>query len=219
VIRFTTSIRGVCVLVALAGFNFFYVGELLNPSDIDQLWIEKLGIYITTNVLAVILLGWLPRRRFRSPFLWGFLGFGALAMVIYVVVAAFNEIPLNRWITLSLNELARSITRLIPYRRFEGVVSRYHWMWMIMNLVALPLFAVVLALPQLFLATCGGLLVRRFAGRRHVLRAQGGVQPWLSETNAAGSAGSPNSTWATCLSEQDSSAGHWPRGRPRPPQS
>ena len=129
------------VAVAIAALDF---GAIRMASDriIASSELLGLGALPMANVLAVgLLIG--QRRRGSRPFLLGFESFGAMALALYLVLAAFAPHRVIDYLELLLDPIRRTI----GLDRTVALIATIY-----------PVGVVILGLPQLAFALIGGLL-------------------------------------------------------------
>src|SRR5207248_2631932 len=139
-------------IVAIAALDFAAFRALFfdfrTPLNANRLDLLAMGALPMANVLAVGFLIGLRRHKSR-PFLWGFMAFGAAALVLYLVVWSFYaDAWVENYLVLVHGSLRKVVGRLRP--------DIFDTIFYISDVVFL------LGWPQMAFALIGGFLSRKF---------------------------------------------------------
>jgi hypothetical protein len=140
------------VLIALAALNFGAIRalyyDLRTGMNANRLDVFALGVLPMANVLAVGILIALWRRRSR-PYLQGFLAFGSVALVLYLIVWTFFA---DEWVRFYVFLVLNPLRKVVGYLEPPVINSIFYSVAVV----------VLLGWPQLAFALIGGFLSRRF---------------------------------------------------------
>ncbi len=138
-------IAWVMVAVAIAALDFTAI-RMASDRIIPSSELLGLGALPMANVLTIGLL--IGQRRLGSrPFLLGFEAFGAMALALYVVLAAFSPQKVNDYLELLLDPIRTTI----GLDRTVALIATIY-----------PVAVAMLGWPQLAFALTGGFLCRQF---------------------------------------------------------
>ena len=140
--------------------------EFISPEGIES--VSSFGVMLMGNVLVLGTFRLVTVPHSRHPFVLGFLAYGAISLAVFIACAM--KIPVQvassfAWANELINVLSKLLRQIIPTLYADYLKGMTYAMVLCYCFYAatVPILVMLIGLPQIALATLGGLLSWRIA--------------------------------------------------------